>query len=83
MPPRRKKTLAISAANLRVSTKAKLKKMKKPKRINEKLRDRAFHARCLHGKMEEAVKEAFQAHWERDHDDVLERLEEIQFAVEH
>ena len=45
MPPRIKKTIAIFPVSFRNSTKAKLKKMKKPKKINNKLRDNIFEAR--------------------------------------
>ena len=83
MPPRIKKTLAISTANLRGSTKTKLKKMQKPKKINKKLRDRVFDARCLHRDMEEAVRAAHAAAWKGDHDQVDRRLDQIQLDLEH
>ena len=83
MPPRINKTIAISAVNLRVSTKTKLKKMKKPKRINQKLRDRAFNAKWLHQDMEEAVKAATDASWKGDHDEVDQRLDQIKLDLEY
>ena len=77
MPPRIKKTFALSSTIRRFSTVTKLAKMKKPKKINIKLRDHIFAARGLHQGMEEALEATKQALWDGEYQEIHARMEEI------
>ena len=64
------------------NTKDKLKKMKKPKKINRKLRDRVVDAKGLNYDMREAVEGAIEALRVGEHDDAKSMLEQIQLDLE-
>ena len=82
MPPRYKKSITKKESTYKFNTKDKLKKMKKPKKINRKLRDRVVDVKGLNYDMREAVEGAFKALEEEDHDELKSLLEQIQLDLE-
>ena len=78
MPPSRKTNWRKQDSTYKFNTKDKLKKMKKPKKINRKLRDRVVDAKGLNYDMREGVAGAFKYLEEEDHDELKSILEQIQ-----
>ena len=56
--------------------------MKKPKKINRKLRDRVVDAKGLNYDMREAIPRAFKYLEEEDHDELKSILEQIQLDLQ-
>jgi len=82
MPPRTKTSSKKQESTYKFNTKDKLKKMKKPKKINRKLRDRVVDVKGLNYDMKEAVEGAFKYLEEEDHDELKSMLEQIQLDLE-
>ena len=82
MPPSRKTNWRKQDSTYKFNTKDKLKKMKKPKKINRKLRDRVVDAKGLNYDMREAIEGAFKYLEEEDHDQLKSTLEQIQLDLQ-
>ena len=82
MPPRTKTSSNKSSNSLRMNTEAKLKKMKKPKKINIKLRDAMVDAKGLNYDMSEALEATRQALWDGEYKDIMKRFDQIQMDLE-
>ena len=82
MPPSRKTNWRKQDSTYKFNTKDKLKKMKKPKKINRKLRDRVVDAKGLNYDMREAIPRAFKYLEEEDHDELKSILEQIQLDLQ-
>ena len=82
MPPSKKTNWRKQESTYKFNTKDKLKKMKKPKKINRKLRDRVVDAKGLNYDMRKAVEGAIEALRVGEHDDAKSMLEQIQLDLE-
>lgn len=81
MPPRYKSSTMKKESTRQFNTKARLKKMKKPKKINRKLRDRVVEVKGLSYDTKEAVEGAFEALRVGEYDDLKSRLEQIELNL--
>ena len=81
MPPRYKKSTTKQESTFKFNTKDKLKKMKKPKKINRKLRDRVVEVKGLNQDIQEALEAAREALWDGEYADISSRLEQIEMDL--